>query len=725
MLKNFGESQKLKVEFFLRAVKELFAKQENKQQFFDKLIPAVIYANQKKINEIINEVQIEALKRKINESYESSDRDTYKFLVALREFYTESFANAIYSSMHILKSKHIPRNDVLKIIHESAEKLLKSDFDKLSQDDKEAIKDGIAILLKLTNENFSSIMLKAEYALKNKQYAVSLQYYLKAHELLGADKIDYNIVLNIAEIAEILNAQRTVKEIVIKSLRRLNAERKHVKTSEQLAEQLRIYIDLSFNMASIYLATGESEKAEKILAELHEMLPQSDKILFSLTEARKLSPPEDFEDVVSMLKEIEKKYSMPEEREERVKQELKQVEILCDLKNRPDLAREILIRLPDEYLHPKTEELTEIQAYVQIRLGFCNLLLGMGEIEENYRKCKNAYEQFSENSTIFSIYLFVLAASGKDDEIADLLLDEDWQNSMVKSNAMPQQLLDFTKNFEHLIEKGDFEAAGEELKALKQFIDPRMQFMHAPLLLHSTFLYGPLPPKITKEELISSFEKLEQTWQKIPKLYRAMNGLEFYMFLWKASQTPFSVEDAVNLSDTPPLGKLFNEIVINAWFKEAFFKLRKVLPSDDFKPSMESWYRVAKNRFDENDTLGTKIAMTFSAISKLEGVDIFNDEGFLEFCENFIKFGLTEMEAVGVIFNNEESEDNLQNTSLPFDNSEMIRVQIRLVFTVFPILRFLIELKRNKAEFFTRLQDEIVSQFSFGFEVFNYIEKTF
>ncbi len=725
MLKNFGESQKLKVEFFLRAVKELFAKPENKQQFFDKLIPAVIYANQNKINAIINEVQLEALKRKINESYDPSDRDTYKFLVALRECNTESYANAIYASMHILKSKHIPRNDVLKIIHESVEKLLKSDFDKLSQDDLGAIKDGIAILLKLTNENFSSVKLKAEYALKNKQHAVSLKYYLKAYELLGEDKIDFDIVLKIAEIAGILDAYRNVKGIVEKSLRRVNEDRKTVKTSGQLADLTRIYIDLSFYMALIYMATNEGGKSEKILAELHEMLPKNDKILSSLTEARKHTPPKDLDDVVSMLKEIEKTYTLPEEHEELVQQELKQVEILCDMKNRPDLAREILIRLPDEYLHPLTDELTELQAYVQIRLGFCNLLLGIGEIEENYLLCKNAYDQFSENSSIFSIYLFALAASGKDDEIADLLLDEDWQNSMVSNNAMPQQLLDFTKNFEHLIEKGDFEAAGEELKALKQFIDPRMQFMHAPLLLHSTFLYGPLPPKITKDELITSFERLEQTWNKIPKLYRAMNGLEFYMFLWKASQTPFSVGDPDKLSDTPPLGKLFNEIVINAWFKDAFINMRKVLPSKDFKPSMESWYRVAKNRFDEDDTLGTKIAMTFSAISKQEGVDIYNDDGFLEFCESFIKFGLTEMEAVGMIFNEVESEKDQQNTSLPFDNSEMIRIQIRLVFTIFPILRFLIELKRNRPEFFSKLQDEIVSQFSFGFEVFNYIEKTF
>ena len=703
----------------------MFAKPENKQQFFDKLIPAVIYANQNKINEIINEVQLEALKRKINESYDQTDRDTYKFLVALRQCYTESYANAIYSSMHILKSKHIPRNDVLKIIHESVEKLLQSDYDKLSQDDLGAIKDGVAILLKLTNENYSSVMLKAEYALKNKQHAVSLKYYLKAHELLGADKIDFDIVLNIAEIAGILDSHRTAKEIVEKALKQINKELKTVNTSKQLAELTQKYVDLSFHMGLIYLATDEGEKAEKILAELHEMLPQNNEILSSLTEARKQSPPKDFDDVVSMLKEIEKTYTLPEEREELVQQELKQVEILCDMKNRPDLAREILIRLPDEYLHPQTDELNELQAYVQIRLGFCNLLLGVGEIEENYRKCKNAYDQFSDNSTIFSIYLFVLAASGKDDEIADLLLDEDWQNSMVSNNAMPQQLLDFTKNFEHLIEKGDFEGAGEELKALKQFIDPRMQFMHAPLLLHSTFLYGPLPPKITKDELISSFENLEKTWNRIPKLYRAMNGLEFYMFLWKASQTPFSVEDPDKLSDTPPLGKLFNEIVINAWFKDAFFNMLKVLPEKDFKPSMESWYRVAKNRFDEDDTLGTKIAMTFSAISKMEGVDIYNDNGFLEFCESFIKFGLTEMEAVGMIFNDIETDESQQNQSLPFDNSEMIRVQIRLVFTIFPILRFLIELKRIRPELFSKLQDEIVSEFSFGFEVFNYVEKTF
>ncbi|MCK5347472.1 MAG: hypothetical protein KAR20_28880, partial [Candidatus Heimdallarchaeota archaeon] len=479
------------------------------------------------------------------------------------------------------------------------------------------------------------------------------------------DKIDFDVVLNIAEIAGILDSYRTAKEIVEQALKQINKDLKTVKTSKQLSELTQKYVDLSYHMGLIYLANDESEKAEKILAELHEMLPQNNEILSSLTEARKQSPPKDFDDVVSMLKEIEKTYTLPEEREELVQQELKQVEILCDMKNRPDLAREILIRLPDEYLHPQTEELNELQAYVQIRLGFCNLLVGHGEIEENYRLCKNAYDQFSESSTIFSIYLFVLAASGKDDEIADLLLDEDWQNSMVSNNAMPQQLLDFTKNFEHLIEKGDFEAAGEELKALKQFIDPRMQFMHAPLLLHSTFLYGPLPPKITKDELISSFENLEQTWNRIPKLYRAMNGLEFYMFLWKASQTPFSVEDPDKLSDTPPLGKLFNEIVIKAWFKDAFFNMRKVLPEKDFKPSMESWYRVAKNRFDEDDTLGTKIAMTFSAISKMEGVDIYNDNGFLEFCESFIKFGLTEMEAVGMIFNDIETDESQQNSSLP------------------------------------------------------------
>ena len=724
MLKNFGGSQKPNVELFVRAVDEFLSKTEIKEAFFKDIVTAIVQGDTKQAEELVAEIQNSALKRKLKANIEDSDKDTYKYLLALREFESKSYANAIYTSMLILKSQHIPRNDVLKIITNSVEALLDTDFSMLSLDDKESIKDGISILLKLTNEDYNSVKLKAEYALKNKQYAVSLQYLLKAYELMDKENLDYEIIIKIAENAEKLDAQRTIYQIVENALTQINTKRKTISTPEDLGKFTQQYSQLSYLLAKIYLAIGESAKATSIFTELHAIMPKNDEISAALTEAQNETSVE-IEDILSSLKFIETQFETEEEKAEFIKQELKQVEILCDMKNRPDLAREILLKLPEEYLHPQSDELTEIQAYIQIRLGFCNLLLGIGDVEENYRKCKQVYEQYSDNSTIFSIYLFVLASAGKDEEIAGMLLDEDWQNSMVESNAMPQQLLDFTKNFEHLIEEGDFEAAGEELKALKQFIDPRMRFMHAPLMLHSTFLYGPLPPKITKAELIESFENLEETWNRIPKLYRAMNGLEFYMFLWQASQKPFSIEDPINLSDTPPLGKLFNEIIIKSWFGEAFFKMREGLSDENFMPTMENWLSIAKQRQSLNDQQGTKIAMTFSAISKFNGQNIFNDNDFEKFCADFIKFGLSEMETVSLIVNDIDPEKKKADSGLPFDNSEMMRIQIQLVFTIFPIIRLLCEIKRNKPTMFENLQTEIVPRFSFGFEVFNYVEKTF